>query len=77
MVATLYVTALHDAVAIGRIISTLHQADDCTLLNEEQQLDGGLWHGTFTFREGERQALFALQAQLQSIKGVQQVRLEQ
>lgn len=77
VVATLYVTALHDAVTIGRVVSTLHQADECSLINEEQQLDGGLWHGTFTFREGERQTLFALQAQLQSIKGVQQVRLQQ
>lgn len=77
VVAMIYVTALHDSVVISRVITALHQSDDCKLLNEEQQLDGGLWHGTFTFTEGDRQALFALQSQLQSIKGVQQVRLEQ
>lgn len=77
VVATVYVTALHDTVVVGRVVSAIHQAEGCELLNEEQQATEGLWHGTFAFSQGGRQALFALQAHLQSIKGVQQVRLEQ
>lgn len=72
----LYASAVYNPETVARILTLCRQASGCHLLSEEQHTDAdSLWHGSFLLTAADRQDLYALLAQVQAIKGVQQASL--